>query len=175
MDVSVALLFGNVSYLFLYIAVVVVDFATKGDFVVHTFDTAELLSNYTLFVVAFTNANGDPVELPNDGPSNGYNRTGTILDYIPNIAYSSLTFVEDLSPQCVYSKYEAEVNLAAAQVALISNETDLTSALANYVNHILSHSFSFLPLFLSTLWRLTTVGLRGQAVCMLQSWQWKVL
>ena len=115
--------------------VVVVDFATKGDFVVHTFDTAELLANFTLFVIAYTNENGDPVELKNDGSANGYNRTGTILDYIPNIAYGSLNYVEDISSSCVYSRYEAEVNLTAAQIALISNETDLTLALSNYVNH----------------------------------------
>ena len=113
-----------------------VDTATKGNVFVHTFNTSQLQSEYTLFVVAYTNENGDPVQLPNDGPSNGDNRTGSILDYIPNIAYGTMDLVEDLSPQCTYANYQAEVELSQQQIALISNTTDLTSALSYNVSEI---------------------------------------
>ena len=114
--------------------VVFVDTATKGNIFVHTFNTSVLQSEYTLFVVAYTNENGDPVQLPNDGSSNGNDRAGSILDYIPNIAYGTIELVEDLSPQCTYTNYEAEVKLSEQQIALISNETDLTRALSYNVS-----------------------------------------
>jgi hypothetical protein len=120
---------------------VFVDTATKGDVIVHTFNTSELQSDYTLFVVAYTNENGDPVQLPNDGSSNGDNRTGSILDYIPNIAYGSMELVEDLSPQCTYTNYQAEVELSEQQIALISNETDLTRALSFNVSEMRENTF----------------------------------
>ncbi len=113
-----------------------VDTATKGDAIAHTFNTSVLQSEYTLFVLAYTNENGDPVQLPNDGSSNGDNRTGSILDYIPNIAYGSMELVEDLSPQCTYANYQAGVELSEQLIALISNETDLTRALSYNVREM---------------------------------------
>lgn len=110
----------------------VVDFATKGSVFIHTFDNSKLFnltSGYTLFVVSYTNEFGDPVQLKNDGPSNGYDRKGTILDYIPNIAYGSLKYVDDLSDECIHSKYGAELGLIEEQFHLLSNETDLPKAL----------------------------------------------
>ncbi len=93
-------------------------------------------------MVAYTNEDGDPVELPNDGSANGDNRTGSILEYIPNIAYGSMKLVEDLSPQCTYTNYYAELVLSQQQIELISNETILTKALSYNVRETL-YSTSF--------------------------------
>ena len=149
--------------------VVVVDFATKGDFFVQTFNNTELFRSYTLFVVAYTNENGDPVLLPNDGSANGNERKGSILEFLPNIAYGSLKFVEDLSPQCSYTKYQSEVDLIDQQVTLIANQTDLMRSLSYNVSdrcfvRIEEERGKDLCFIFSMLWRHSTVEWQDQRV-----------
>jgi hypothetical protein len=132
-SITICSLLSRLVALISFAAVVVIDFATKRDFFVHTFDNEELFdltSGFSLFVIAYTNEFGDPVELPNDGPSNGYNRIGTVLDFIPNIAYGSMNYVENLADQCDYTKYESELRLTEQQIVNIGNETDLNKALS---------------------------------------------
>lgn len=93
-----------------------VDFATFTSYSVHSFDISELFSNFTVFIIQLTNEFGDPVQLPNDGSSNGYNRSETCLEYFPNIAYSSLKYVKDISSYCSYIKFTSEVDLVNQQI-----------------------------------------------------------
>ena len=77
--------------------------------------------------------------MKNDGSANGYDRSGTILDYIPNIAYGSMGFVENRASQCSEEKYNAETDLINEQIDEILRTTSLTRALTLNVRGVLIH------------------------------------
>lgn len=109
---------------------VVIDFAVFGGKTVATFDT--MRANYTLSVHGITNINGDGVLLPNNGPTLSAG-SKSFAKYVPNIAFSTLTELTDLTPLCLYSKYNVEFDLVSEKVHLIENSTSLTNTAVNQV------------------------------------------
>jgi len=109
---------------------VVIDFAVFAGTTVATFDT--MRTNYTLSVHGITNINGDGVLLPNNGPTLSAG-SKSFAKYVPNIAFSQLTELTDLTPLCLYSNYNAEYSLVSEKVHLIENSTSLTNTAVNQV------------------------------------------
>jgi len=99
------------------------------------------------------------VQLPNDGSSNGYNRSETCLEYFPNIAYSSLKYVKDISPYCSYVKFTSEVDLVNQQIDnMLEDQSFETQVRANVSCLFSFHLISNLLIGnFSILWMFTTV------------------
>ena len=84
-----------------------------------------LLGKASLSVIAITNEEGMPVALPNDGKKNKKKRQEeqtpqSYLDYVPNIAYSSLN--EEYFPSCDLKKYKKHQNFVDLLIADILPE-----------------------------------------------------
>ena len=127
-------------------------------------DDEELLTFGTVSVLALTNANGDPVLLPNDGPTNGAAER-SFNAYVPNIAYSSLNFESSLAPLCSSDLYEKHVDLIQNVTdRLLPGETFESVIPRQVLPHFLFFLFSLLKRFISTRWMFTMEGLPGWPV-----------
>ena len=111
--------------------------AQKADWYITSIE--KMLETYTLSVFTITNKNGDPLLLPNDGPNFSAGNK-SFNHYIPNIAFSSLNVVEDLSSDCYHSNYEEVVSLVNDQLVMASNETDFASLIRNQYYIDMFHS-----------------------------------
>ena len=110
--------------------VVVIDFAVFGGTTVTDFDT--MLNNYTLSVHAITNVNGDGVLLRNDGKLFNAGKD-SFANYVPNIAFSSLNLLTDISTLCSNTKYKKEYELVSEKVTQIEISTSLNDVAVNQV------------------------------------------
>jgi hypothetical protein len=103
--------------------VVVVDFSSP-------IENGQPNPNGVLYVFAFTNEHGDPVQLPNEASSN---EAGTLNDYIPNIAYTSMNYVADISGKCYFENFNKEVALINQEIQLLLDEENIAADVNHFV------------------------------------------
>jgi len=113
----------------------VVDIATLAGNYINSF--ADMRDYNTLYVLSITNADGQPVVLPNDGPVFS-NSSLSVNNYLPNIAYSSIELVTDLSSLCSFENFKSQTKLVSDVIDFaLENQTTLTDVLKSQVfNHL---------------------------------------
>ena len=96
-----------------------------------------LVDRGSLSIIALTNENGDPLMLPNDGKRNQEKRQDSseqpqsFLDYVPNIAYSSLEV--GFFPVCDLEKYETHQKVVQEEILKLLPATTFEDVIPSQV------------------------------------------
>lgn len=108
----------------------VIDISKLAGNFINSFD--EMRTNNTLYVLSITNADGQPVDLPNDGPVFS-NSSLSMNNYLSNIAYRSIELITDLSALCSFQNFKSQTKLVSDVIDVALNQTTLTDVLKSQV------------------------------------------